>query len=72
MSDFATKGERDAFFAGVCCTLSTIGYIAHGTVQYDEVVEQSGGRELLNYARRQQDIELPEIRKAIRRMERVR
>jgi hypothetical protein len=61
----------DAFYAGVCCTLSAAGYLMDGTSpEYLEAVGSVGPRDLLNYAIRQKDRELPRIRAAVRCMER--
>ena len=69
-----TKQERavhDAFYGGVCCTLSAMAYTDDGTgTEYLEAVAAVGARELLNYAIRERDMELPKIRKAVRWLER--
>ena len=69
-----TKHERevfDAFYGGVCCTLSAMSYLDDGTgTEYLEAVATVGARDLLNYATRERDIELPKIRKAVRWLER--
>jgi hypothetical protein len=68
-----TRHERDvwdAFYAGVCCTLSAAGYMMDGTsVEYMEAVATVGARDLLNFAIRNKDIELPRIRRAVRCIE---
>ena len=67
------KQERavfDAFYAGVCCTLSAAGYLMDATSpEYLEAVGSVGARDLLNFATRQRDMELPRIRKAVRFIE---
>lgn len=61
----------DAFYAGVCCTLAAGFYLDNGTgTCYLEVVGSVGARDLLNYARRDGDPELPNIRRAVRWLER--
>ncbi len=68
-----SKQERavyNAFYGGVCCTLSAAGYLMDGTSpEYLEAVGSVGPRELLNYAIRERDMELPRIRKAVRFIE---
>jgi hypothetical protein len=57
----------DAFYGGVCCALQAGFYLDSGTgTGYLEVVGSVGPRDLLNYARREQDPELPNIRRAVK------
>jgi hypothetical protein len=69
-----TKHERevyDAFYGGVCCTLSAVCYLGDdGTsTEYLEAVSAVGPRDLLNFAIRNHDRELRKIRKAVRIIE---
>lgn len=60
----------DAFYGGVCCALAAAFYLGDGTdVGYLEVVGSVGPRELLNYARREDDPQLGNLRRAVRRIE---
>lgn len=71
-----TKQERrecDAFYGGVCTTLSaafgTVGEDGTSTYYLEAVAVHDAG-ELLGFARRNQDMELPRIRRAVRYLKR--
>ncbi len=59
----------DAFFAGYCCALSAYGCQDDGiSANYVAAVRAVGAMDLLNYARRKKDMELPKIRRAVREL----
>jgi hypothetical protein len=62
--------KLDAFMFGVCCALSAAFYgeDAGTEAYYVDVVASVGEDDLLAYAIRERDIELPRIRAAIRRI----
>jgi hypothetical protein len=64
--------KLDAFMGGVCCALSAAFYgkDAGTDTYYLEVVGSVGAEDLLAYAIREKDMELPRIRAAIRHMRR--
>lgn len=63
----AERRERDAFYGGYCCALTAALFGDDGTsTGYVEAVGAVDARELLNFARRNNDRELPNIRRAIR------
>jgi hypothetical protein len=68
--DRQERAVYDAFYGGVCATLSAAGYLMDGTSpEYLEAVGAVGPRDLLNFAIRNRDLELPRIRRAVRCIE---
>lgn len=62
--------KMDAFFGGVCVSLGAAFHLGSGTeTDYLEVVGSVGPRDLLGYAIRERDSELPKIRRAVRWLE---
>lgn len=63
--------KLDAFLGGFCCCLSAAFYGDDGTsTYYVEAVSTCGGDDLLAYARRERDMELPNIRRAVKEIRR--
>lgn len=65
------RARLDAFFGGYCCALSAACYGDDGTsTSYVEAVAAAGADELLAYARREDEMELPKIRAAVESIKR--
>lgn len=64
MADRKSKEVEDAFYGGMCAALSLVAVHGHETC-YEEIVALCPTA-LERFAKKNQDIELPNIRKAIR------
>lgn len=62
-----TRAEKAAFSGGVLCALTVIGMAGEDTY-YDEIVASCHAASLLYYARKNHDVELPRLRKSVRRI----
>ena len=64
-----TRERSDAFLGGYCCCLSAALNGDDGTsMSYIEAVAAAGAKELLAYAKREDEMELPRIRRAVAEM----